>query len=108
MNLICSKQRYNLPKRQSIRETNGQFIRVVIVRHIGRHNYPALCKICKPEMHIRRKPSYKQLEVKTNRTSFLCRHRNEYHNMELNVKTHNRTTQKAKKMSNTDSTKKPG
>jgi len=29
------------------------------------------------------KPSYKQLEVKTNRTSFPCRNRNWHHNMEL-------------------------
>ena len=28
-------------------------------------------------------PSYKQLEVKTNRTSFLCGNRNGHHNMEL-------------------------
>ena len=38
--------------------------------------------------------------VKTNKTSFLCGNRNGHHNMYF--KTHNRTTQKTKKMSNTD------
>jgi hypothetical protein len=32
---------------------------------------------------IRHEPSYKQLEVKTNRTSFLCGNRNGHHNREL-------------------------
>jgi len=31
----------------------------------------------------RHTPSYKQLEVKTNRTSVLCRNRNRHHNTEL-------------------------
>ena len=33
--------------------------------------------------YIRREVCYKQLEVKTNRTSFLCGSRNGHHNMEL-------------------------
>ena len=32
---------------------------------------------------IRHEPSYKQLEVKTNRTSFLCGNRNGYHDTKL-------------------------
>ena len=52
---------------------------------------------------IRHEPSYQQLEVKTNRTSLLCGNRNGTQN----VKTHNRTTQKIKKMSSTDPTEKP-
>jgi len=32
--------------------------------------------------YIRHEPSYKQLEEKTNRTSFLCGNRNEQHNTE--------------------------
>ena len=42
-----------------------------------------------------------------NRTSFLCGNRNGHHYTQ-NVKTHNRTTQKTKNMSNTDPIKKPG
>jgi len=49
----------------------------------------------------RHESSYKQPEVKTNRTSFLCGNRNGTQN----VKTHNRTIQKTKKMSNTEPTK---
>ena len=33
--------------------------------------------------YIRHEPSYKQLEVKTNRTSFLCGNRNGHHNTEI-------------------------
>ena len=40
---------------------------------------------------------------KTNRTSFLCGNRNGHHN----IKTYNNTTQKTKKMSSMDPTKKP-
>jgi hypothetical protein len=39
---------------------------------------------------------YKQLEVKTKRTSFSFGNGNGHHNTKLNVKTHNRTTQKTK------------
>jgi hypothetical protein len=45
---------------------------------------------------------YKQLEVKTNRTSL----RTSQHGIQ-SVKTHNRTTQKIQKISNTDPTKNP-
>ena len=34
---------------------------------------------------IRLEPSYKQLEVKTNRRSFLCENRNGHHNTELSM-----------------------
>jgi hypothetical protein len=34
-------------------------------------------------LYIRHELSYKQMEVKTNRTSFLCGNRNEHHNTEL-------------------------
>jgi len=44
---------------------------------------------------IRHEPSYKHLEVKKNRTSFLCGNRNGTQN----AKTHNSITQKTKKMS---------
>ena len=37
-------------------------------------------------MLIRYEPSYKQLEVKSNRTQFLCRSRNEHHNTELRTR----------------------
>ena len=37
---------------------------------------------------IRYEPSYKQLEVKTKRTSFLCGNRNGHHNTELRRQTH--------------------
>jgi hypothetical protein len=37
---------------------------------------------------IKHKPSYKQLEVKTNRTSFLCGNRNGQHNTELRTQRH--------------------
>jgi len=33
--------------------------------------------------YIRYEPSYKELEVMTNRTSFLCGNRNGYHNTKL-------------------------
>ena len=51
--------------------------------------------------YIRHEPSYKQLEVKTKRTQFFMRKRTSQQGTQ-NVKTHNRTTQKTKKMSNTD------
>jgi hypothetical protein len=38
--------------------------------------------------HIRYEPSYKQLEVKMNRTLFLCGNRNGHHNMELRMSRH--------------------
>jgi hypothetical protein len=47
-----------------------------------------------------------KLEVETNRTSLLCRNRDGHHNMEL--RTHNRTTHKTKKMNNTDPIKNLG
>jgi hypothetical protein len=49
---------------------------------------------------IRHEPYYKQLEVKTNRTSFLCLNRNRHHNTELGTQRHiyNRTTQKLKQL----------
>ena len=37
---------------------------------------------------IRHEPSYKQLEVKTNRTSSSCENRNGHHNMELRTLRH--------------------
>ena len=46
-------------------------------------------------------PSTKKLEVKTNRTSFLCGYRNGLYNMELRMQTDNRTTQKTKENNNT-------
>ena len=49
-------------------------------------------------------PSHKQLEVKTNRTWFLYENRYGHHNTELRM--HNRTTQKTKKMTSQDRTKK--
>jgi hypothetical protein len=48
---------------------------------------------------IRHEPSYKQLVVKTNRTSF-CMWKKQHGTQ--NVKTNNRRTQKTKMMSNTD------
>jgi len=43
------------------------------------HDYAQICK----NNIIRHEPSYKQLEVKTNRTSFLCRNHNGHDNTEL-------------------------
>ena len=57
---------------------------------------------------MRHDPSYKQLEVDTNRTPFLCANLRTSQHGTQNVKTHNRTAQKTKKMGNTctDPTKK--
>jgi hypothetical protein len=56
---------------------------------------------------IRHSPSHKQLEAKKNRNIVVIRKvpQTSQHRTQ-NVKTHNRTTQKTKKMSNTDPTKK--
>jgi hypothetical protein len=65
--------------------------------------------ICKQTQitSIRHTPSYEQLEVKTNRKSFLCETRKGHNNTKTqNIKTHNRTKQKTKNMSSTDPTKK--
>ena len=35
--------------------------------------------------HIRHEPSFKQLQVKMNRTAFACGNRNRHHNTELNI-----------------------
>jgi predicted acetyltransferase len=48
---------------------------------------------------IRHEPSYKQLEVESNRAS-CCTWKSQHRTQ--NVKTHNRRTQKTKQMSNTD------
>jgi hypothetical protein len=45
----------------------------------------------------RDEPSYKQLVVKTNLTSLLCKIRNGHHITKLRTQTHNKTTHKNKK-----------
>jgi hypothetical protein len=48
-----------------------------------------------------------QLEVKMNRTSFVCGNHHGHHKRTQNVNTHNRTTQNTKNLSNTDTIIKP-
>ena len=49
-----------------------------------------------------------QLEIKMNRTSFVCGNHHGHHKRTQNVNTHNRTTQSTKNLSNTDTIIKPG
>jgi len=55
---------------------------------------------------MRYEPYYKQLEVKTNRTSSIVRDITTQNSERKEI--HKRKTQKTKKRSNTDPTKKPG
>jgi len=57
--------------------------------HLIRHHVPHIVKMCWTPLYVNKhkwhEPSYKQLEVKKNQTSFLCRNHSRHYNMELKI-----------------------
>ena len=80
------------------RNTQLRTYRHLIEQNIGHHYV-----LTYTTNTLRHEPSYTQLGVKTNRAFFLYGMRYKHRN--TNVKTHNMTTRKTLKISNTDPTK---